>query len=264
MAKTRKCLFCGASPTSREHVIPEWLSKRMQIRNFGFHPARLSSKDGLEVRPLTKCEHLYTKQVCAGCNNGWMSELESWAQSRFGAAVEPEWPAGAIEELKALRLEAALIIRWLLKTAIMVECAFPRGDLYKVHPDLIPVAYGRTPPTDFHVWAAQTVEPSFLMHFSRGFRVWNGGVLEPYQIHQSSMDFALQLHHFAIRLIRCPSAAPGVKLPFFLPDGRRATPMVLSSEGTLPFPQVHLYPDFACFLDALEVHAAPPQNSPEK
>lgn len=60
----RTCVFCGEHADSREHVIPEWLSKRMGIRQLAFHPAHYGESDGIQVRPAIRCEHLRTKQVC--------------------------------------------------------------------------------------------------------------------------------------------------------------------------------------------------------
>lgn len=121
LPRSRKCLFCGQVADSREHVIPEWLSKRMGIRELGFHPAHYSEAGGLELRPLIKCEHLRTKQVCRTCNSGWMSALEAWAQNRLGPYVEPAVVFDGFVGLKAIPDESEMIVRWLLKTAIIIE-----------------------------------------------------------------------------------------------------------------------------------------------
>src|SRR5205809_7858940 len=99
----RRCIFCGARANSREHAIPEWLSKRMGIRELGFNPGHYSEDEGLELRPLIKCEYLKTKQVCKDCNSGWMSELEGWAQAHFGACVEPGFQPEELIQLESVR-----------------------------------------------------------------------------------------------------------------------------------------------------------------
>src|SRR6266576_1251373 len=88
----RTCLFCDAAADSREHVIPEWLSKRMAIRNEPFHPAIFNEAVGHKAYPSIKPESFRTRQVCTSCNNGWMSLLETEFQRRLGFLVEPEWP----------------------------------------------------------------------------------------------------------------------------------------------------------------------------
>ena len=79
LPRTRKCLFCDQIADSREHVIPEWLSKRMGIRDLGFQPAHYSETGGLELRPLIKCEHLTTKQVCG---NATRAGCQDWKHGR--------------------------------------------------------------------------------------------------------------------------------------------------------------------------------------
>src|SRR5438067_1892876 len=138
----RRCIFCGARANSREHAIPEWLSKRMGIRELGFQPGHSSKDEGLELRPLIKCEYLTTKQVCKGCNNGWMSDLEGWAQARLGLFVEPTLGPEDFVQTESLRSERKQLIRWLLKTAAIIELALPRGEMAKIPPSLFPVARG--------------------------------------------------------------------------------------------------------------------------
>lgn len=258
-AQGRRCIFCGARANSREHAIPEWLSKRMRIRELGFNPGHYSEDEGMKLRPLIKCEHLKTKQVCKGCNNGWMSELEGWAQAKFGACVEPGFQPAELIELESVRSESTEMIRWLLKTAVIIEHALPRGEMTKVVPSLFPVARGTEKPTDFHVWAAYIYEQAFTLHVVRGFSVWNGAVLQRYQIHAESMNFGIQLNHLALRLFRCPSARPWVKGQIDPSGGVQSMPMWLTQNIPCTFPHTHVYPTLVSFMDALEVCADPLQ-----
>ena len=258
-ASGRRCIFCGARANSREHAIPEWLSKRMGIRELGFHPGHFSEDEGLKLRPLIKCEYLKTKHVCKGCNNGWMSELECWAQARFGVFVEPTLGPDDFVRIKSLRSEPKQLIRWLLKTAAIIELALPRGEMAKIPPSLFPVAGGSQEPTDFYVWAGNICESGFNLHVLRGFAIWNGGVLQPYQVHAESMNFGLQLNHLALRLFRCPSAHPWVKAHLLQPGGVRSMPLWLTEQVECAFAHNHVYPTLDSFMDALEVCADPPK-----
>jgi hypothetical protein len=232
----------------------------MGIRELGFHPGHFSEDEGLKLRPLIKCEHLKTRQVCKGCNHGWMAELEGWAQERFGACVEPNFEPRQLTQLESIRSESKQMIRWLLKTGIILEHALPRGDMIKVVPSLFPVARGTEEPTDFHVWAAFIYERGFNLHVLRGFSVWNGGVLQPYQVHAKSMNFGIQLNHLALRLFRCPSAHPWVKAHIIQPGGVSSMPLWLTQEARCTFPHNHIYPTLESFMDALEVCADAPQE----
>ncbi len=261
LPRTRKCLFCDQIADSREHVIPEWLSKRMGIRDLGFHPAHYSETGGLELRPLIKCEHLTTKQVCGNCNSGWTSGLEAWAQNRLGPYVEPAKEFDGFVGLQSMPDESQMIVRWLLKTAIIVERALPMADTAKVAPALYPVAKGTHPPTHFWAWAAYIVEPAFELHLLPGFPVWNGGVLQPFQVHAESMNFALQLNHLVLQLFRCPDATPTLKAGIHI--GRHncpAIPMWLTIRAPFPEPSLPVFPNFTSFRDALEVSATAPDE----
>ena len=244
-------------------MIPEWLSKAMKIRKFAFQPAHFTEGKGLELRPQIKCAGFRTRQVCAKCNNGWMSSLEGWAKEKIGNAVAPGFGLGSMRELTLLEGEIDLMIRWLLKTAIIFELAAPRGDLQAVNPELFPVAAGQSAITDFHVWAGYMQNPNLLVHLTRGFPTWNGGKLAQYQIHSASVDFALQLNHLAIRLIRCPQATPGLKLAHIITDGNiviRSVPFNLPSPARFELPHTYLFRDFYAFLDVLEVHVSSPKT----
>jgi hypothetical protein len=263
MKEKRRCLFCGGVCNSREHVIPEWLSKAMKIRDFAFQPAHFTEGQGLRLRPPIKCASFRTRQVCATCNNGWMSQLEVWAKKTMDNAVSPEFALSSMSQFALGETEMDLMIRWLLKTAIVFELASPRGNLEKVNPELFQVAAGTSAITDFYVWMGYIQNPNFLAHLTRGFPTWNGGKLAQYQIHSASLDFALQLNHLAVRLIRCPEATPGLKLAHIITDGRiviRSVPLHLSSPTKFPLPHTHLFRDFYAFLDVLEVHVSPPRT----
>ena len=81
-----KCIFCGASPTTWEHVFSRWTHKYLSPRVKG----RAKSSIGREYpdRTITKLVKLpgqmrdwQIKCVCGGthltCNGGWMREIEN-------------------------------------------------------------------------------------------------------------------------------------------------------------------------------------------
>lgn len=256
----RKCVFCELIADSREHVIPEWLSKKMEIRGLGFQPAHFSETEGFVARPAIKSEHFKTRIVCSRCNNGWMSELENWFKSRLGDYVEPRWAPPDLTEIETVRTDVDSLIRWLLKTAIAFEWAAPRASLDHINPNLYPVAKGDVSPQHFHVWTGYIVEQNFAVHLRRGFPVWNGGVLQSYQIHEESVDFGLQLNHLGLRLIRCPEGTAGLKLGTVREDGHFAVPLSLTVSTSYPFPHTHCFPTYSSFVDVLEVYAKPPTS----
>jgi len=234
----------------------------MAIRDLGFQPAHYSESGGLTLRPRIKCEHFKTNQVCRDCNHGWMADLEAWAQRNFGPCVEPNIVLADLVQLQSIPGERDMIIRWLLKTAIIVERAFPMGPTAKVPASLSPVARGAQSPTDFWVSAGYIVEPNFDLHLVAGFRVWNGRVLQPFQVHEESLSFAIQLNHLAMHLFRCPDATPTFKLATRLVDHDcPAVPVWLTEHTQFPERSLPAFPNFASFRDVLEVTARPDKYS---
>ena len=73
------------------------------------------------------------------------------------------------------------IVRWLLKTAIIVERALPMADTAKVPPALYPVAKGTQPPTHFWAWAAYIVEPAFGLHLFPDFQCGMEACCNPFK-----------------------------------------------------------------------------------
>jgi len=127
---------------------------------------------------------------------------------------------------------------------------------------LYPVARGAQSPTDFWVSAGYIVEPNFDLHLVAGFRVWNGRVLQPFQVHEESLSFAIQLNHLAMHLFRCPDATPTFKLATRLVDHDcPAVPVWLTEHTQFPERSLPAFPNFASFRDVLEVTARPAKYS---
>jgi hypothetical protein len=76
------CIFCGGTPTSREHLWPDWLRKEAAIRESFDH--RIEQEvDGAETRDVkfsTPPFNQVVKAVCGRCNGGWMSRIEANAK----------------------------------------------------------------------------------------------------------------------------------------------------------------------------------------
>lgn len=124
MAKPpRKCIFCGHTGVSKEHLFADWLAdifpRDAQSRRRSVYtqwldesgPHTPAEKRGLEEG------HLGSKKlrvVCQGCNAGWLSRLEERAKpilipliagNRFNLTTEAQ----------------ALLSTWAAKTAMVAE-----------------------------------------------------------------------------------------------------------------------------------------------
>lgn len=77
---TKRCIFCGRSPTTREHVYPRRWHKHLLPRKAA------TNEIAIEIRYPNRLERASFKTppmrdwqpkcVCEGCNNGWMRQLE--------------------------------------------------------------------------------------------------------------------------------------------------------------------------------------------
>src|SRR5215208_203477 len=78
----RSCIFCGSSPTTKEHVLPAWLSSVLPGEgDFGLERSH-ERFDG-EITGghwQASALNLTVRCACAACNHGWMSELEGHAK----------------------------------------------------------------------------------------------------------------------------------------------------------------------------------------
>jgi hypothetical protein len=127
----RVCMFCGeeiADDAPPEHVLPKWLRKflakgeRFTQRHGAFrdHPDAPTVRWGQWEEHDTKHPAITIDTVCAGCNHGWMSDLETEASPLLTPMIEGN-PVGLSVE------QQALVARWSTKTAMAYDQLLPAG-----------------------------------------------------------------------------------------------------------------------------------------
>ncbi len=112
MTGGRSCAFCGTKGTlTREHVFGDWLSKIGLEGDAGETMAGSLNEIGKRMG-VSRPFQTKVKNVCATCNNGWMSSLEGTARRVLAplALGEP----GQIE-----LADQGAIAAWIQKTALM-------------------------------------------------------------------------------------------------------------------------------------------------
>src|ERR1700678_1619698 len=142
----RKCVFCGKSKLTREHVVPRWVSALFGTLAAG--TAQLFGADGkitrFSIRPFDQA----VKSVCATCNGGWMSDLELQVKGYLGPMIK----TGAITNLDVD--QQRVLALWCVKTALMFEAmhqaseTVPRREFQKLYSQ-------RAVPKRYHVWIAK-------------------------------------------------------------------------------------------------------------
>ena len=122
---TRVCLFCGEALTgvrSQEHVFPQWLLQELGIRDRQvsavhlFQPPDAASPLQLLSSRALALENMREGRLCAGCNNGWMSDLENTCRQTLLSLVQARQSPEQLSELECL-----LVARWAAKTAYVLN-----------------------------------------------------------------------------------------------------------------------------------------------
>lgn len=113
------CWFCSTQQgrKSREHIFPKWLSAHYGARPELVTPGRFSAAgQELSRRPPKPLSAFVCGDICAECNNGWMSQVEE--------AVKPVLTAktrrGRLSDAEAFDLA-----RWYAKTAAVLNVSQP-------------------------------------------------------------------------------------------------------------------------------------------
>ncbi|MGB3539120.1 MAG: hypothetical protein WBA42_13245 [Mesorhizobium sp.] len=113
----RSCIFCGASGhLTNEHVIPVWLQQYVGGGGKGKFRGVHMNAVGMSLSERTASSNSHTLgTVCAACNNGWMSRLESAFRSllpRLQASMSPS---------QFSKVERRTIALWIVKTGIVAH-----------------------------------------------------------------------------------------------------------------------------------------------
>lgn len=153
----RRCVFCGSSPLTREHVIPRWLTDVLPEQ------ARFRGQDQQVVLTPPESAHsrlllphremrepfsaMTVKAVCVTCDSGWMTETERLARPHLTRLIKAADP----QELGADAIRA--LATWVVKTTLMTQLTSAEGaaglrDVY--HRFFVT----RTPPDNCVVWVA--------------------------------------------------------------------------------------------------------------
>jgi hypothetical protein len=114
------CWFCPSNEgrKSREHIFPLWLSAHYGARAELVTPGRSAQMTGQELsrRPAKPLSAFVCGDICADCNNGWMSQVEDRVKPILTASKR--WGRLTVEE-------ALDLARWFAKTAAVLNVSQP-------------------------------------------------------------------------------------------------------------------------------------------
>ena len=129
-SKKRRCLFCGSTKLSKEHIYPQWLFKTLKLETLTFKPSNhlhVSEVTELGESPLfhkntsdnreIRYDDFTVKSVCGICNNGWMSDIESKVEQII---------TNILCKTKSIQLsseEALIVSKWTVLKSILLAQA---------------------------------------------------------------------------------------------------------------------------------------------
>ena len=122
---SRTCVGCGVTLTkdciSREHILPQWLAEEIRLPEISLKQYRHDEDSPAdELLRSHDLGSFAVKNVCTGCNNGWMSRLETRAQSLVSSLMHMQASLFQLAEEQRITLCA-----WSIKTAFMIASVQP-------------------------------------------------------------------------------------------------------------------------------------------
>lgn len=143
---TTKCIFCGMSPTTDEHVFSRWTHKYMLPRKPGKAKSHIGAQHvdrvvGADLKLPGAIRDWQVKCVCGLCNNGWMSRLDT--------AAEPLMkPLILSEGTRLFERDCQTIATWAVLKSMIVHNKWVHHTRRKF------LKRAMMPPKDWGVWIA--------------------------------------------------------------------------------------------------------------
>lgn len=163
----RACVFCGGTPTTKEHIFPFWLREAVGGGGSATH-LRLDAREyGPAVGDPLQYDHkreaaeadVAVRAVCASCNNEWMNNLDH--------QVEPVIvPLIRNHPLELSDHDRVLLARWATKIGLLLEHTRARSDLTRRRSLTPPGTYAefirtQLPALETRIWMF-LVHPPFI------------------------------------------------------------------------------------------------------
>jgi len=136
----RICRFCDLRATTAEHAWPKWALDLLGPS------ATIETWLGPDASPRTwRGRGTRVKHLCAGCNNGWMSDLENRSKALVGALMSDI-------SMRVDRVGQDLITVWAVKTAMVFECTNPAKRSFYTRAERERLRTALEAPADTLVW----------------------------------------------------------------------------------------------------------------
>lgn len=128
----RRCIFCDGHPVTKEHMWPDWLRNYIPRTKSSFYSQSgilfRSSADTKTRRHSGDPHSMRVRCVCARCNSGWMSVLQSQAKPILIPLLK-----GARHSLR--KREQAMLATWITMFTMVAEYRLRPGELAAISAD---------------------------------------------------------------------------------------------------------------------------------
>jgi hypothetical protein len=112
------CLFCPKTANSKEHLWPKWIH---ELKDFGPLKQKRGDTDIIIPDP-----QVTVKCVCKGCNNEWMSDLETANIPLIGSMMQDL-------SIQLDRDQLKLVAAWCMKMAFLTDWTRTGGRVTKFY-----------------------------------------------------------------------------------------------------------------------------------
>ena len=158
LVDTKKCIFCTATGTTREHIFPRWshqffLPKSNRKARVRISVIRENRTDILDDLKMTgPIQDWQIQCVCAPCNNVWMKNIEKAAQPIMEFLCKGE-------RVRLSEADQKIIATWAILKVMVVHHHFVH------HLQRKQMMVKREPPRRWSVWIATYERRNWLPQF---------------------------------------------------------------------------------------------------
>jgi len=219
----KECLFCHHELTTRlnhkrqktkEHIFPMWLLEEFELKGklLTFSNLEAKRQDGqsaqltppLPIRELTLNKWVLGN-ICASCNNGWLSELENSTKPDLIALIE----GGASKIQNGTKLAG-----WIAKTAYILSCYLtpPVGGLPKSWGDELYLSRGNLP-SDTAVFFTDAIDPSYWFSIPSTFEIRSRDKYSAQRVSKHSAKIIFQIGRISFQVVWSKTASCIVHYP---------------------------------------------------
>jgi hypothetical protein len=203
----RTCIFCNNKASTGEDAWPKWLMKRFPASNTSYMDAERGGKK-LRIWSMSKPK-LVVNWLCAKCNNGWMSLIESKTKPVLVSILDDK--LSAIDSSSQSTLAC-----WAVKTSMVLECLYPNRTWFYTNDERQLMRTTQTLPPRTSVWIAKCVEPKNIYSAAKDLRT----SLDDNGVHAYATTMAFGSIAFQVVSIKTPETIPeSVSITYDVTEG---------------------------------------------